>query len=469
MRDDIIVSPDALILEAMGHETIGTILSEATTSVEKELAIEDRGWIAMGGAAGETISANKRILSVKQSRIYYSLDPLAKQSIRLWTDYTFGPGMSWEVDEKEAKATKDALTAFWYSRANQPIFGARGQRKNSDKLLVDGEIFFAIFLGKESKIRTVNPLEITEIITDPEDIETPMYYRREWADPQGKPHTDFYRSHLNIADKATPSADNKGIQKTQDAIIYHLPLNTIGQRGNPLLLPALDWIKQYRRFLAARVGMMLARTRFAWRQSVEGGAAAVATAKAVYEDKTPEASAVLVENQAAELKAIQTPQDAKNAYDDARMLKLQVCAAVGIPEQYFGDIATGNLATAKTVELPMLKMFQSYQAVWGDAYQDIFELVFENAKIPPGQWYVDKNFPPIAPEDAFVAAQAIEKIVTTFPEFASAPEVQQQALMAIRINDPAQVIDGLVKESKGDVTIKLARALREFKKIVEAK
>ena len=170
---------------------------------------------------------------------------------------------------------------------------------------------------------------------------------------------------------------------TNSAIVYHLAFNTISQRGNPLLLPALDWIKQYRRFLAARVGMMLARSRFAWRKQVKGGQAAVDTVKGALQDKTPEAGAVLVENEAVGMEAIQTPQDAKNAYDDARMIKLQVCAAVGIPEQYFGDIATGNLATAKTVELPMLKMFQSYQSVWGDAYQDIMDIVLEYNHITP--------------------------------------------------------------------------------------
>jgi len=258
-------------------------------------------------------------------------------------------------------------------------------------------------------------------------------------------------------------------QKSEDAIIYHLALNTTEQRGNPLLLPALDWIKQYRRFLAARVAMMLARTRFAWKQKIEGGAAAVAASKTVLESKIPEAGSAWIENQAADLQPIQTPQDAKNAYDDLRSLKLEVCAAVGIPEQYFGDIATGNLATAKTVELPMLKMFQSHQAVWADAYQDIFELVLEYNKVPQDKWYVDKDFPTIAPEDAFAAAQAIMQIVTAFPDFASAQDVQQQALLALGINDPAQVLDQLTKAEESNINVKLSKVLREFKKFVEAK
>jgi hypothetical protein len=444
-----------------------TLLREATQSVEAELSIEDKGWLLLSGTGGETISADKRISSVKQSRLYYALDPLARQSIRLWTDYTFGPGMSWEVDESEAKQTKAVLDAFWYSRDNQPVFGSRGQRKCSEKLLVDGEIFFAVFLGKESRVRTIDPLEITEIITDVDDIEYPMFYKRMWTDQQSQAHTDYYRSYLNIKNQSAKDWAGANIQKTQDALVYHLAYNTTGQRGNPLLLPALDWIKQYRRFLAARVAMTLARTRFAWKNKIVGGAAAAAAVKATYDGKIPEAAAMAIENQAADLQPIQTPQDARNAYDDARILKLQVCAAVGIPEQYYGDIATGNLATAKTVELPMLKMFQSYQSVWSDTYQDLFELILEYNRVPPNEWYVDKTFPTIAPEDVFSAAQALTQIITTFPEFALAPDVQQMALMTLGINDPSQVLDSLAKESKGNVNVKLAKALRELKKIVE--
>ena len=833
------VSLDGLIVDSIGRQTFDRLLMEATTSVEQSLAIEDKGWINLT-LSGTEITSAKRIENIKYSRIYYNFDPLVSQAIRLWTDYTFGPGMSWEIEE-ENKQTKNVLESFWYSSDNQPIFGSRGQRRCSDKLLVDGEIFFALFLGKESRIRTIDPLEITEIITDPDDIEHPMFYKRDWIDRQSSPHTDYYRSHLNIKNQSTKDSLGAARQKTQDALVYHLSVNTIGQRGNPLGLSGFDWLKQYRRFLAARVAMMLARSRFTWKQKIGGGQSALSAVKAATQDKTPDAGSILIENQAIDTQPIQTPQDAKNAYDDARLLKLQLCSAFGIPEQYFGDIAcysqdtevltdkgwmlhkdwleraastkiasydpdmlqveylypnrlnmyeyngqmvhfknaqtdilvtpnhrmwtapkvawelqpprskpcnggrrsiseggvvvvdrswrveeaqqitnhsraagwmftntviptenpaeidtfnthdpeawalfigyflsegytlsdkkkngddrdrvfyrvaisqkegqildnmrttirrlgwnyheqrnqsgvvsltivnkelwyylrnncgtnshtkhipreffsssyrqrrelliallqgdggkangmgtggwryssaskqladdvmeltfslgyatsvtkeikgyngssheiwrvairdkrkgthvktkhiksepyngkvycfalpknhiyitrrngkvaiqgnTGNLATAKTVELPMLKMFQSYQAVWSDAFQDIFEIVFEHNRVSPDTWYVDKDFPTIAPEDAMAAAQAIGQIIMAFPEFASVADVQQAALMAIGINDPSQVLEQLTKEAKSDPTIPLTKALRAFRKLVEAK
>lgn len=444
------------------------ILREATQTVEQELRLEDEGWINLSAGVGEVVTDAERIANLKLSRLYYTKDPLARQAIRLWTDYTFGPGMTWQTEEE---AAQKALEAFWDSKANQSVLSARGQRKSSDKLLVDGEVFFAIFLGAkdEAKIRRIDPLEITEIITDPDDIDDVRFYRRKWTDRQGKAHETIYRSTLNIKGEAISDAMGASVKHNDDAFIYHLAYNTISQRGNPLLLPALDWIKHYRRFLASRIAIMLALARFAWKTKVTGGQVAVDAIRAKTDAKIIAAGSQLLENLGSDTTPIKADSGARNAYDDGRMIKLQIAAAVGIPEQYFGDISIGNLATAKTVELPMMKMFQSYQKVWSDAYQDIDEVILEHNGVPPDKWYIDRDFPAIAPADVAQAAQAIVQILTVMPEFASSPDVQQVALMALGINDPAEVIKQLGKESKRNPEVALVKALREFKESLKKK
>ena len=144
------------------------------------------------------------------------------------------------------------------------------------------------------------------------------------------------------------------------------------------------------------------------------------------------------------------------------MLRLQVCAAVGIPEQYFGDISSGNLATAKTVELPLMKMFQSYQQVWADVYKDINEIILQHERVSPGEWYVDMDFPAIAPEDVAQVAQSLLAILQVLPELALARDVQQVALMILGINDTDEVLDQLQKEAKSDPTVALTRVLKRF-------
>jgi hypothetical protein len=386
-----------------------------------------------------------RVVYTRRCRYLFNFDPMAKQAIRIWTDYSFGAGLSWTAKNDDVQ---NVLSTFWNSPDNRTILSAKGQRKSSDKVLVDGEIFFAIFLGPadECTLRWVDPLEITEIISNPEDIEDVMYFKREWTNSLGIKSTSYYRSHTNIDDIGVTQANGKTITKTEDALIYHLALNTIGQRGNSLLLPAVDWIDQFRRFLAARIAIVRSLARFAWKNKVMGGAGAVGAVLGAFDSKSPQAGSMQIENQGSNLEPIRTDTGAHNASADAKLLKLQIFAALGIPEQYFGDISTGNLATAKTVELPMIKQFGSYQQIWADAYIDIFNIVLDHNGISADDDRdIDFDMPEIAPFDADAAAKSIGQVVASFPQLQDSDDVLKQALLNIGITNVQDVIDALKK------------------------
>jgi len=458
---------ESRLRELAPRDELEILIREATASVEADLALEDEGWINLSGTTGDIITSAERIANVKLSRLYALKDPMGKQAIRLWTDYTFGSGMTWQTEDD--KVTK-VLEAFWDAKANRRILGAAGQRKSSNKLLIDSEVYFAIFLGPNgtATIRRIDPLEITEIITDPDDKEDERFYRRQWSDRQGKAHEAIYCSTDNIKNVATPDMYGKSVQKTEDALLYRLEYND----RNPLLLPALTWMiwmKYHTKFLSSRIAIMLALAKFAWKGKIKGGQAAVDAIKAKTHEKEVAAGSTLLENMGSDTTPIKTETGASAAYQDGRMIKLQIAAAVGIPEQYFGDISIGNLATAKTVELPMMKMFQSYQKVWSDAYKDINEVILEHNHVPPDKWYIDRDFPAIAPADVAQAATALVQILQVMPELASSPDVQQVALMALGINDTAEVLDELNKESKGNIEARAVRILRELKEVLKKK
>lgn len=453
--------------ELAPQDELALIIQEAVASVETDLTLEDAGWINLSGVTGEVITGQERISNIKLSRLYAQKDPMGKQAIRLWTDYTFGSGITWDAEDD---ATERVLEAFWNSKENQKILGAAGQRKSSDKLLVDGEIYFAIFLGAEgaATIRRIDPLEITEIITNPNDKEDERYYRRQWMDAQNKQRDAYYRSTTNIKDEATLDSLGVSRQKTEDALVYRLEYND----RNPLLLPALIWMKYNTRFLSSRIAIMLALAKFAWRSKVKGGQAAVTAIRARTHEQDIDAGSHLVENLGVDTQPIKTETGASAAYQDGRMIKLQICSAVGIPEQYFGDISIGNLATAKTVELPMMKMFQSYQAIWNDTYQDIDEIILQHNKVPEDKWYIDRDFPKIAPADVAEGAKALVDIVGVLPELADAPDVKQLALLLLGVNDPSEVLaalDEISKEGGQNQEAKLIKALQGFRETKKKK
>ncbi len=448
------------------------MLQEATQSVEQQLRLEDQGWMLFGTSSWQVTSPNQRINYLKASRVYCLLEPLAVQSIRLHVDYTFGTGMASKAKDE---GTQEILEQYWNAPKNRAVLSANGQRKSCKKGLVDGEVFFVLYLGTSKNIPTIrwiDPLEITEIISDPEDRESVMYYRRVWFDPQGNSHDTIYRSSTNIKNLASIDATRKGVSATDEGVVFHLALNTNSQRGNPLLVSALDMMKQFRDFLSFRIAINKALSRFAWRLKVKGGAAAVEAQKSKLEveDGAPEAGSTVAENEGANMTPIKTDSGAKNAEADAKLLKLQVFAAAGFPETYYGNVDAGNLATAKTAELPVIKMIQSEQQVWEDLYEDVDNTVLAHKGVSPDKWYVDRNWPPISPRDASEFAKAISEIVTAFPPFGQADAVMQAALSSLGIDDTAEVLENLKKveqeeEAKGNpdaAILRLTRALKEY-------
>jgi len=448
-------------------QEIGQLVKEAIASVEKQLSLEDNGWLKFGSSANNCVDImpSMRPWLTWRCRRYWALDPLAGQAIRLWTDYTFGSGISYQCKDTKVQGIIDD---FWRNPLNRSVLSSMGQRKSSDKLLVDGEVFFAIFIAENPIIRWIDPLEIQEIITDPEDIENPKYYRRVWADAHGHTHNSIYCSHLNLKDEGVEDIGGQFIKATEsNVVVYHLSFNTIGQRGNSLLLRALDWIDEYRKFLAARIAIVRALARYAWKDKRTGGSLVVAAAKAAQDGTLPNPASTRIENAGANLEPIKTDTGAFNAEKDGRMIKLMICAALGLPEQYFGDIATGNLATAKTVELPLLKQFSSLQKMWADAYEDIFNVILD-CKGDDSKERVDLDFPEIAPADIQAALAAIQTACSTFPQFADSSEVQRQALINIGLNNIDMIMVELEKKTENPTTeARLIKALQGFKEVLQ--
>jgi len=438
------------------------ILKEATMQVEQALSLEDSGWINLSALTSNIIPADQRKTTVQEARLYSLKDPLASRAVHLMTDYSFGSGITWNAEDKNADK---ALSGFWYAPANQALFSAKGQRKSSDKLLIDGEIFLAVFLGPngQATIRRINPLEITEFVTDPDDLENVRFYKREWSDTHGIPHISLYRSFQNIKNEPCRDSLWATVQKTDDALVYHLAINDLGQRGNSYLFPVLEWVKLYRKFLASRVAIVLALAIFVMKLKLAGGQTAVDAAKGKLHEQQIKSGSTWIENAGAELSQIKTDSGAGQAQQDGRMLKLQISAGTGWPEQYFGDISIGNLATAKTVELPVQKMCESYQSIWQGALEDIFDLVLEHNDIPEDKRYIDIDFPKVSEEAAASIAQSLSLISQVFPEFANSDDVKQIALMALGVNNVSEVLDKLKEIAKSDPNVILAKALRLFR------
>lgn len=500
-------------------------INEAYTQAELELASEDVGWTNYSATRfnGE-IPIQMRQTIVKRCRFYWHHDPLAKQAVRLWTDYSLGAeGFTVEIEGEDtavpaptAKKVKAALAkknvkeamrlleaavdadqtedddlqnqvdTFLQDPRNLRLTSARGQQRLSKKLLVDGELFFAIFGGEI--IRTIDSLQIKGLIKNPDDDDETIAYVRQM--PTGK--ILYYRDSrldderlkefksVQLEDKFSGKkitidqfeSDNNG----EPVLVYHLPFDDLTDRGNSLLSSVVDWTMQQRKFMEARVAIVQALMKYGHKLSVKGGQSTVDAIRvrlqstmhdtgsaATERNPKPAPGSSFIKNAGLDIDPMPRATGAGDAKNDGDQLKLMVCAGVGIMLHYFGDPSTGNLATATAMELPMLKQFGGYQRLWKDAWKDILSIALKLD--PTKRQELDIDYSPIIEEDAQKFSALVSALTSAFPEL-KVDEVRKRALQVLGVEDIDQVMDEVtaqVEENKAQAQANSDAAITAMK------
>lgn len=448
-------------------------IAEAFTRADIELALDDRGWLTPGrGWTSADLDNQTRTSLVAKSRLYWSRDPLAKQAVRIWTDYALGDGMTYSSDDEEVQ---DCLDAFCKDKRNRAIMDSEGQRRSSKKLLVDGELFFLLFDedDDEKSIRRVDCLQVTDIICDPDDEERVLGYKRVTAQNKTLFYADWRCDDDDIAllEQQKDPATKSDIKAETGVVMYHMAFDTLLKRGNGLLFSAVDWTKEHRRFMEARVAITQALAKFAWKNKVKGGQQVLdnviaktqstyATSGATQVERHPQnaPAATWYENAGMDLTPMPRSTGGSEASEDGNALKLMVCAATGVMLHYFGDPSTGNLATATAMELPMLKMFQSYQSMWTQATRDLFSIVLDDgdddAEDEDDDTAIDIDYPPILADDLQKLGAFLQQAAGLFPEL-KVPEVLQILMQSLGVSNLNEVMEAVAaKREQIDANVK---------------
>jgi hypothetical protein len=425
---------------------------ESFTRADIELALDDRGWLTPNARTFQELDPATRNIKIAQSRMYWTADPLAKQAVRLWTDYSLGSGLSYHCEDD---GTQSSLDQFMKDRRNRRLTSAIGQRRSSHKLLIDGDLFFAFFQSKTDQplIRYLDPLQVHEIISAEDDDECILGYKRKDAKGKTFYYPDWAAEDDQLADAIDPETKQRVTWTADAPKIYHIAFDAIGKRGNGLLTSCLGWTREHRRFMEARVAITQALAKFAWKLTTKGGQNVVNAVQkklqsslsttgftgAPEKNPPPAPAATYIGNQGADMVPMPRATGAGDSKEDSNQLKLMVCAATGIMLHYFGDPSTGNLATATAMELPMLKMFAAYQQMWQDAYRDIFAIALgEDPDEEPAEIAID--LPPILADDLMKLGQFLAQVAPLFPEMKQ-PQVLRLLLTSMNVADIAEVMD----------------------------
>ncbi len=433
-----------------------------------------RGRNVTSGSPGRAMSEADRRWHVQRARNYAARDPLCSQTYRLWVNYSIGRGVEFAAKDKAAKTVLDR---FWNHPQNRNQLRYPGQERNARRLLVDGELFFALFdigSGKQRSklLRVINPLEITEIISNPVDVDDVWYYKRESSIAGGsKTEKRYYPSVFagdnRLAYQPEPDEtilkyqkpnENTGDDPQSDGAIMeengsvlHVAINTIDQRGVPLLAGAIDWSKAMARFMDARMAIQQSLAQFAWKEKLIGNAADVSARIAAERstlstggpnERNPAATSgsTWIENQGLTREPMRQATAGADAKVDAAAIVQMFASGSGIFPHYFGLGESYRLATATAMEAPMMKQFEGYQAVWTDTFATLFEILLAQAEIPQEKRAVDIDYSPVLDTDRQVVFDGIEKIIRTFPYLAGSSEMATRGLVSLGLNHASEIV-----------------------------
>ena len=375
------------------------------------------------------------------SYYYARRDPLYQRAIQLTRAYTFGRGLTWNARDPRVAAV---LAEFMDDRDNAIFSRAVGQWELCERLLITGELFPVFFVNCRTgrvKSALVEPLEITEIITDQDNRYRPLYYRREYtalawdwrSETYQQPslqrayYPDWYNRHPERGTFDEYAEDGTRLTRV---VMTQLKVNSHGLRGLPPFYSGIPWVKAYKGFQEDRATLTLALATFAFKAKVRGNQAQIGrvagqlgrSVAGRYGSHSADRERAVgaqpwVENDSMNLDQIRVDSGAANAYQDGRMLRQQVSAAVGITEpDLTGDPSIGNLASLTAMNGPQVKGFEAWQQIFRDFYRDVFRFVLEQAQtygtLPrDADLSFEVDFPPIVTEDLPSLVNAVAQLL----------------------------------------------------------
>jgi len=353
--------------------------------------------------------------------------------IDLWTNYGFGVNISVTIDNEVYQKIWDE---FWKADRNMPVLGTRNIYVMSQEVLVGGELFLLCFINRysgEVTLRYLETEEITDVITSKTDRNVNLFYVREnFTDQDGIPqnqtvwYPDALASKKELDDYELPSgvlrADKEnavtldgGMEAGTDVRVIHIAHRKKGKsrRGWPLMTAGLAWSRAYRNFLQDRASVSRAVAAYVDKVTLKGGSRAIdamvanlqsslATTGTVGYETNPAAVAgsSWVQNQQVDRERMPLTTGAGDAEKDGAPLLAQAALSGGVYNHWVGRGETYRLATATSMEGPVLKNFNGYQLFWSSVWKDLVRVIINAmTKDNPQEYNAQVNLDPVIAVD----------------------------------------------------------------------
>lgn len=358
---------------------------------ELELALEDVDWVKVTGGSDRQFSREAINKIARLARVSYLKNPLIRRGVDVQSFYVWGQGVTVKAEDEDVN---DVVQRLMTDRKNRRVlFGHQARILREVEQQIEGNLFFALFTDRVTgsvHVRAIPSHEIVGVRTNPEDRDDVWYYERHQL--VGSEMRKRLYPAMYFSPRPLPSSID-GIPIEWNAPVYHIRTGGLLDMdfGVPEVYPALDWAKAHKEFLEDWATLVRSLSRFAWRLTTKGrnvpaAKTKLSTTRGTSRDEdnpAPVTGATFIGDPNTQLTPI-PKTGATTSVDDNKAFRLQVAAALGLPDTFFGDPDQGNLATARTLDRPTELKFTTRQELWASVYEDITTYAIAQSIRAPG-------------------------------------------------------------------------------------
>lgn len=471
---------------ARADEMTASHFKERYHELQAHLRMQQGGWQVLGDAGNKDIDNKSLSIIRRTASVLYLTNPLINRGVNVQVDYVFGQGVTVRCDDD---AANKVLQEFWDDVKNKAELTDNEALQDKEReQQLNGEHFFVFFtdrLSGRTRVRTYDPDEIEDIITNPEDAKDPWFYKRTWTAQRldfatgkvtSEARTSYYPDwNYNPARKPKTIA---GDPIEWDRPIYHVKTGALRRmkRGVSEVYCQIDWVRAYTQFLENRASVASALSRITTkvkevtRKGVEAvtkrlgsGISRPGTGALGTDINTaPVAGSTAVLGPGRELEAVSV-KGATIHPDEGRAFKLMVACGKGLPETFYGDVSVGTLATAESLDRPTELMMQKRRDFWATVLTNIALYVLKRSIQAPGSplkgkvTYRDNtptvlladgkaaeihvDFPDLLEHDADKQIGAIDKAAKHIPDLELIATLVLKALKVDKIDERLKKMD----------------------------
>lgn len=349
----------------------------------------ERNWYEIEGTLKDALAA-------------WRTNPLARQIVRTTTSYILGHGITPTSTLPDVAAF---IRRFWLDPLNN--FPIRLPQL-SDSLTLEGELFIVLYTNPGdgiSYVRTRPARLIDNIVTDPNDYETPLQFHE--IGTEGNLEGRWWQPPHNW-DLQSPAMMHFAINRPIGAV-----------RGESSLAPYLVWLRRYSAWLEDRVRLNRYRTAFLWDVTVAGSEAEIRQAQSQYATP-PTPGTVMVHGESEEWQAKSFHIDASDARPDGYAIRMMIAAGAGMPLHWLGEPEGSTRTTAQESSLPAIQNLTQRQMHFRHVIMSLLATACERAAYAGflpyyGDWQITVDMPDLTRADnrtladsAHIMAQTLE-------------------------------------------------------------